>query len=107
MFYLAEELCAWLGSKLCPQAWNCDDPFETVNFDFNSSIDVYEVSKSMCSRFIPELVSGAVSCCAWVEEKWNSGADETSSEGVVLFDEERFLDLQHIRYLGKKLPMKV
>ena len=42
-----------------------------------------------------------------MEEKWNSGADGTSSEVVVLFDEERFLDLQHIRYLGKKLPMKV
>jgi len=38
---------------------------------------------------------------------WNSGADETSSDGVVLFDEECFLDLKHILSLGKKQPMKV
>jgi len=47
-------------------------------------------------------VSVTISCCTWVEEKWNSGADETSSEGVVLFDEEHFLDLKHIRSLEKK-----
>jgi len=59
------------------------------------------MSKSMCNRFIRKFVSGAVSCCG------NSGADETSSDGVVLFDEECFLDLKHILSLGKKQPMKV
>jgi hypothetical protein len=107
VFYLAEELGAWLGSKLCPVVWKCDDPFVTMTQDHRQQqeaspsvdVDAYQITKTMCTRFIRELVAGASSCCARVEEKWVNDDHTYTDETVVLLDEQRFLDVKHSRSL--------
>ena len=107
VFYLAEELGAYLGSKIAPAIWRCEDPFGLVkdqqDDNIPQKINVYETVRGMCREFIAELTAGTNSSCSWIEE-YTCDSD-TKQELVVLFDEDRFLHLKNLRSRNLYAPL--
>lgn len=57
---------------------------------------------------IPELFyPGIHSCCLWIEEKQCQDAISASArnESAIIFDEDRFYRIKHLRAEGRYLPL--
>lgn len=123
---LAEALGGVLGAKLYGQSWRSDSPLVFPSINPNSPYSIYEeldstmktsnerkfmTVKKVFEAFIQELLVGVKSCCFWIEEKDINPLSPQitkstqTNESVVIFDEDRFLQIKDLRAQGLYMPL--
>jgi len=122
---LAEALGGVLGANIYGQSWRSDSPLVVPSSTPNNPLAIYNFDstkktsregnfiavKKVFKDFIQELLVGVKSCCFWIEEKNlnQSSPRSTNStitnESVVIFDEDRFLQIKNLRAQGLYMPL--
>jgi len=121
VLFLAETLGSVFGCKMQGPTWRCDSPLRRFSptqgqalppsavgaggTDHSKDWSEFAAIKQICKEFIVELLSGARSCCYWIEEKHPGRGTTDTHECSVLFDEDRFFSIKSLRSEGRYMPL--
>ncbi|KAL3763104.1 hypothetical protein ACHAWU_004990, partial [Discostella pseudostelligera] len=107
VLFLAETVGGQFGAAIYRNSWCSDSPFQSIpNNRCMKGDGSFSEVLNICGELISELLSGLHSCCLWVEEKQSHDeASKSCNESAIIFDEDRFYSIKHLRAEGRYMPL--